>query len=149
MLLLQKILHGTSLPSTERLIRLYPFSRNRFFVVAGCFCRSQHGSTSQTACVFGFFACAKSTHSTPELNDGVSRTDTIMATRYMYPLPTGTYGRVGRVRLLAFTTNGFTRPLTGRVEDWRTLLYRPCFQPPPRQTQHAIFPHYAFLLTSS
>ena len=60
------------------------------------------------------------------------------------------------------------RPLPSRVEDWRvsvgrllcSLLARPfvceChnittmlrFQPPPRQTQRAELPHWAFLLTS-
>src|SRR5262245_58746945 len=60
------------------------------------------------------------------------------------------------------------RALTGRVEDWRaglgpcscSLLTRPfvceChnistvprFQPPPRRTQHAVFPHYALLFAS-
>ena len=55
-----------------------------------------------------------------------------------------------------------------RVEDWRVgvgrILYSPLarpfvcechnistmsrFQPPPRQTQHAVFPHYAYLYAS-
>ena len=59
-------------------------------------------------------------------------------------------------------------PLTGRVGDWRAGLGRcscsrlsrsfvcechnistmPRFQPPPRRTQHADFPHYALLFAS-
>src|SRR6516225_6672803 len=42
----------------------------------------------------------------------------------------------------------FHAPLTGRVEDWRAGLGRrvsaaPRFQPPPRRTQRADFPHCA------
>src|SRR5271165_4757913 len=42
----------------------------------------------------------------------------------------------------------FHSPLIGRVEDWRAGLGRrvstaPRFQPPPRRTQRADFPHWA------
>jgi len=42
-------------------------------------------------------------------------------------------------------SSGSSHPqaLTGRVEEWRGAL-RARFHPPPRQTQHADFPHYAF-----
>jgi len=63
----------------------------------------------------------------------------------------------------------FHTPLIGRVEDWRAGLGRslcsllsrsfdrechsistmPRFQPPPRRTQLADFPHYALLLASA
>ena len=33
--------------------------------------------------------------------------------------------------------------LSGRVENWRSASWV-CFQFPPRQTQHADFPHYAY-----
>ena len=69
---------------------------------------------------------------------------------------------------IAAPCSGFYVPLLSRVEDWRvsvgrglcSLLARPfvceChnistmprFQPPPRQTQRAELPHWAFLLTS-
>ena len=42
-------------------------------------------------------------------------------------------------------------PLIGGIfayyENWRGALWAR-FHPPPRQTQHADFPHWAFLLTS-
>ena len=42
----------------------------------------------------------------------------------------------------------FHIPLVGRVESWRGSHLRPRFQLPPRQTQHADFPHCAFLSAS-
>jgi hypothetical protein len=58
--------------------------------------------------------------------------------------------RVGHNLLLRLSTRKLDvlRFLTGRVEDWRAGLGRgvstkPRFQPPPRRTQHADFPHYA------
>ena len=75
-MLYQKIPHGTSLPSTGGLIRLYAAACNRSFMTDCSSCRPRRGSTSQTGSVFGFFACVKSTHSSPELYDGVGGTDT-------------------------------------------------------------------------
>ena len=68
----------------------------------------------------------------------------------------------------AWASPRFPSPLIGRVEDWRAGLGRclcsllsrsfgcechiistvPRFQPPPRRTQLADFPHYALLLAS-
>ena len=46
----------------------------------------------------------------------------------------------------------FPSPLISRVGDWRAgigqLATEPRFQPPPRRTQHADFPHYALLFVS-
>ena len=46
----------------------------------------------------------------------------------------------------------FPSPLISRVGDWRAgidqLATEPRFQPPPRRTQHAVFPHYALVFVS-
>ena len=50
---------------------------------------------------------------------------------------------LGAVRAVTVTVH---QP--GRVEGWRGTHKWARFQPPPPQTQHADFPHYAYLHTS-
>ncbi len=50
--------------------------------------------------------------------------------------------RVGVGRILC---SQFTRPFVCECHNISTMSR---FQPPPRQTQHAVFPHYAYLYAS-
>lgn len=67
---------GIFLPSTGKSNRQCCTAYNKFFVAGYCPCRPPREQTSQPGCVFGFFSCAKSTHSSAALKDGVGRTDT-------------------------------------------------------------------------